>query len=127
MDAAAGRGCILPALKRSILRFRSIAIWMRGGGSTPSCPRIMRPSQLVALLTSSPAGSTTASPPNIRAYEQFNAPGARKHLLLAPYAHSWQIDSLQELQMQWLDHWLKGIENDAEGDLVRQGREPLAQ
>jgi predicted acyl esterase len=54
------------------------------------------------------------SPANIRAYEQFNAPGARKRLLLAPHAHGWQIDYLQELQVQWLDHWLKGVDNGVE-------------
>ncbi len=54
------------------------------------------------------------SPANVRAYEQFNAPGVRKRLLLAPHAHGWQIDYLQELQVQWLDHWLKGIDNGVE-------------
>ena len=54
------------------------------------------------------------SPGNIRAYEQFSAPGARKRLLLAPHAHGWQIDYLQELQVQWLNHWLKGMDNGVE-------------
>ncbi len=52
------------------------------------------------------------TPGNIHAYEVFAAPGgARKRLLLAPHAHGWQIDFLQELQVQWLDHWLKGVDN----------------
>ncbi len=55
------------------------------------------------------------TPGNIRAYEEFTAPGGeRKRLLLAPHAHGWQIDFLQELQVQWLDHWLKGIDNGVE-------------
>lgn len=55
------------------------------------------------------------TPGNIRAYEAFAAPGgAHKRLLLAPHAHGWQIDFLQELQIQWLDHWLKGIDNGVE-------------
>ncbi len=52
------------------------------------------------------------TPGNLRAYEQFDSP--RKRLLLAPHAHGWQIDFLQELQVQWLDHWLKGADNGAE-------------
>jgi predicted acyl esterase len=52
------------------------------------------------------------TPGNVRAYEQFNSP--RKRLLLSPHAHGWQIDYLQELQVQWLDHWLKGAENGVE-------------
>ena len=55
------------------------------------------------------------TPGNIRAYEEFTAPGGeRKRLLLAPHAHGWQIDFLQELQVQWLDHWLKGVDNGVE-------------
>ena len=49
------------------------------------------------------------TPGNVRAYEAFDSP--RKRLLLAPHAHGWQIDFLQELQVQWLDHWLKGAAN----------------
>ncbi len=52
------------------------------------------------------------SPANLRAYEQFDS--SRKRLLFAPHAHGWQIDFLQELQVQWLDHWLKGVENGVE-------------
>ncbi len=37
-----------------------------------------------------------------------------KRLLFAPHAHGWQIDYLQELQVQWLDHQLKGIDNGVE-------------
>ena len=55
------------------------------------------------------------TPGNIRAYEAFAAPGGEhKRLLLAPHAHGWQIDFLQELQVQWLDHWLKGVDNGVE-------------
>lgn len=55
------------------------------------------------------------TPGNIRAYEEFAAAGREhKRLLLAPHAHGWQIDFLQELQVQWLDHWLKGIDNGVE-------------
>ena len=49
------------------------------------------------------------TPGNIRAYEEFASPN--KRLLFAPHAHGWQIDFLQELQVQWLDHWLKGADN----------------
>jgi len=52
------------------------------------------------------------TPGNLRAYEQFDS--SRKRLLLAPHAHGWQIDFLQELQVQWLDHWLKGADNGVE-------------
>lgn len=52
------------------------------------------------------------SPANLRAFEQFDSP--RKRLLFAPHAHGWQIDFLEELQVQWLDHWLKGIDNGVE-------------
>ncbi len=52
------------------------------------------------------------TPGNLRAYEQFDSP--RKRLLLAPHAHGWQIDFLQELQVQWLDHWLKDADNGVE-------------
>ncbi len=52
------------------------------------------------------------TPGNLRAYEQFGSP--RKRLLLAPHAHGWQIDFLQELQVQWLDHWLKDADNGVE-------------
>ena len=55
------------------------------------------------------------SPANIRIYEQFDAPGgARKRLFLGPYAHGWHTEYIQELQIQWLDHWLKGIANGAD-------------
>ena len=52
------------------------------------------------------------TPANLRAYEQFDS--SRKRLLFAPHAHGWQIDFLQELQVQWLDHWLKGADNGVE-------------
>jgi len=52
------------------------------------------------------------SPANLRAYEQFDS--NRKRLLFAPHAHGWQIDFLQELQVQWLDHWLKDADNGVE-------------
>ncbi len=52
------------------------------------------------------------TPGNLRAYEAFDSP--RKRLLFAPHPHGWQIDFLQELQVQWLDHWLKGIDNGVE-------------
>lgn len=56
------------------------------------------------------------SPANFRAYEQFDAPGApaRKRLLIGPYAHGWQVEFLQELQVQWLDRWLKDADNGAD-------------
>lgn len=54
------------------------------------------------------------SPASIRAYEQFNAPGARKRLFLGPYGHGWHTAFIQELQVQWLDHWLKGVANGAD-------------
>ncbi len=63
------------------------------------------------------------SPANIRAYEQFNAPGdgkggggAHKRLFLGPYAHGWHTAYIQELQVAWLDHWLKGFANGADTD-----------
>jgi uncharacterized protein len=52
------------------------------------------------------------SPANIRAYEQFTS--MRKRLFIGPYAHGWHTAYIQELQIQWLDHWLKGIDNGAE-------------
>jgi len=52
------------------------------------------------------------TPGNVHAYEVFDS--SRKRLLLAPHAHGWQIAFLQELQMQWLDHWLKGADNGVE-------------
>lgn len=52
------------------------------------------------------------TPGNLRAYEEFDS--TRKRLLFAPHPHGWQIDFLQELQVQWLDHWLKGIDNGVE-------------
>ena len=52
------------------------------------------------------------TPANLRAYEQFDS--SRKRLLFAPHAHGWQIDYLQELQVQWLDHWLKDADNGVE-------------
>jgi predicted acyl esterase len=52
------------------------------------------------------------TPGNLRAYEAFES--SRKRLLFAPHAHGWQIDFLQELQVQWLDHWLKGADNGVE-------------
>ncbi len=55
------------------------------------------------------------SPANIRAYEEFQAPaGARKRLFLGPYAHGWHTEYIEELQIQWLDHWLKGVANGAD-------------
>lgn len=55
------------------------------------------------------------TPANIRLYEQFTAPGgARKRLFLGPYAHGWHTLYLQELQIQWLDRWLKGRPNGAD-------------
>ncbi len=57
------------------------------------------------------------SPANIRAYEQFNAAeGAHKRLFLGPYAHGWHTEYFQELQIRWLDHWLKQMPNGAERD-----------
>ena len=52
------------------------------------------------------------TPGNLRAYAAFASP--KKRLLLAPHAHGWQIDFLQELQVQWLDHWLKDADNGAD-------------
>jgi predicted acyl esterase len=52
------------------------------------------------------------TPGNLRAYAAFGSP--RKRLLLAPHAHGWQIDFLEELQVQWLDHWLKDMDNGAD-------------
>lgn len=52
------------------------------------------------------------TPGNVRAYEEFDSP--KKRLLLASHAHGWQIDFLQELQVQWLDHWLKDDDNGVE-------------
>lgn len=54
------------------------------------------------------------SPANIRSYEQFDAPGVRKRLFIGPYAHGWQIPYIQELQIQWLDRWLKDRHNGAD-------------
>ena len=54
------------------------------------------------------------SPANVRAYEQFDAPGAHKRLFLGPYGHGWHTAVIQELQIQWLDHWLKGVANGAD-------------
>ena len=54
------------------------------------------------------------TPANIRTYEQFSAPGAHKRLFLGPYAHGWHTAFIQELQVQWLDHWLKGVANGAD-------------
>ena len=54
------------------------------------------------------------SPANIRAYEQFT--GARKKLFLGPYAHGWHTAYYQELQVAWLDHWLKGFANGVDSD-----------
>jgi predicted acyl esterase len=57
------------------------------------------------------------SPANIRLYEQFNTPeGSHKRLFLGPYAHGWHTAFIQELQIRWLDHFLKGIANGAEQD-----------
>jgi uncharacterized protein len=52
------------------------------------------------------------TPGNVRAYEVFGS--SRKRLLLGPHAHGWQIPFLQELQVQWLDHWLKDADNGVE-------------
>ncbi|MDA8252480.1 MAG: CocE/NonD family hydrolase [Rhodospirillales bacterium] len=55
------------------------------------------------------------TPATVKLYEQFNAPGgARKRLLLGPFAHGWHTLYLQELQVQWLDHWLKDAPNGAD-------------
>ncbi len=57
------------------------------------------------------------TPSNIRAYEQFDAPGgATKRLFLGPYAHWWHLDYIGEEQIRFLDHWLKGVANGAEND-----------
>ena len=48
------------------------------------------------------------TPGNLRAYEAYESP--RKRLLLGQHAHS-QTEALQELQVQWLDHWLKDASN----------------
>lgn len=49
------------------------------------------------------------TPGNLRSYEAYAS--VRKRLVLAPGAHGWDGDVMQELQVQWLDHWLKGIDN----------------
>lgn len=55
------------------------------------------------------------TPGNMRAYQEFAAPGgARKRLLFAPHAHGWNIEFLEDLQIQWLDHWLKKVDNGVE-------------
>ena len=68
------------------------------------------------------------SPANLRAYEQFNSD--RKRMLFAPHAHGWQIDFLQELQVQWLGPLAEGCRQrrraGAQGDPVRERRRPLA-
>ena len=56
------------------------------------------------------------TPSDIRAYEQFNAPGGIKRLFLGPYAHWWRLDYIGEEQARFLDHWLKGVDNGAEHD-----------
>lgn len=52
------------------------------------------------------------TPANIRMYEQFNS--AAKRLFLGPYAHGWHTTWFQELEVQFLDHYVKGIANGAE-------------
>jgi predicted acyl esterase len=55
------------------------------------------------------------TPANVRLYEQFDAPaGAHKRLFLGPYAHGWHTGYIQELQIQWLDRWLKDLPNGAD-------------
>ncbi len=54
------------------------------------------------------------SPANLRSYQQYIAVNPRKRLLFGAYAHGWQIPLLQELQVQWLDHWLKDAANGAD-------------
>lgn len=56
------------------------------------------------------------TPSDIRAYEQFEAPGAVKRLFLGPYAHWWRLDYIGEEQARFLDHWLRGVANGAEND-----------
>lgn len=54
------------------------------------------------------------SPANVRNYEQFNADGVHKRLFIGPYAHGWQIPYIGELQIQWLDRFLKDMPNGAD-------------
>jgi predicted acyl esterase len=54
------------------------------------------------------------TPANVRVYEQFASPA--KRLFLGPYAHGWHTEYFQELQIRWLDHWLKDMPNGAEND-----------
>jgi predicted acyl esterase len=53
------------------------------------------------------------SPANLRAYTEFGPPDARKRLLFGPYAHGWHLEYIQELQIHWLDRWLKDAHTDA--------------
>ncbi len=53
------------------------------------------------------------SPANLRLYTQLGA-DAKKRLFFGPYAHGWHIGLIQELQVQWLDRWLKDDANGAD-------------
>jgi predicted acyl esterase len=53
------------------------------------------------------------SPANLRLFTELGA-GAHKRLLFGSYAHGWHTQLFQELQVQWLDHWLKGESNGAD-------------
>jgi predicted acyl esterase len=53
------------------------------------------------------------SPASLRLYAQLGA-DAKKRLFFGPYAHGWHIGLIQELQVQWLDRWLKDEANGAD-------------
>lgn len=50
------------------------------------------------------------SPANIRLHNQLGA-DAHKRLFFGSYARGWHTQFFQELQVQWLDRWLKGEAN----------------
>lgn len=53
------------------------------------------------------------SPANLRLFTELGA-DAHKRLLFGSYAHGWHTQLFQELQVQWLDRWLKGEANGAD-------------
>lgn len=55
------------------------------------------------------------SPANLRLYTELGA-DAKKRLFFGPYAHGWHVGLIQELQVQWLDRWLKDVGNGADTD-----------
>src|SRR5208283_4785788 len=83
---------------------------MSGEGKRSDWPSLKPPRPSSTLLTE-PLHSLRPRPCALGSAKARSRSGGR---LFGSYAHGWHTQLFQELQVQWLDRWLKGESNGAE-------------